>query len=269
MSFFSELSQASRRNHSLLCVGLDSDPAHLPPGVGMLDFNRAIIEATAYLVCAYKVNFAFYEAAGTEGWETLRRTVAAVPEGIPVIADAKLADIGNTSRAYARAVFEMLDFGAVTVNPYLGHDALVPFLEYDERGVFILCRTSNPGAADFQGLPVELAGSTVPLYQAVARKAAGWNRAGNIGLVVGATAPEELRALRAQHPTLPFLVPGIGAQGGDLPRVVRDGLDAQGGGLIINASRQVIFASEGTDYAVAAKLAATRLRDDINRCRPA
>jgi orotidine-5'-phosphate decarboxylase len=268
MSFFSELNEASRRNHSLLCVGLDPDSA-LMPDASLLEFNQAIIEATRDLVCCYKLNFAFYEAAGEEGWRALRQTLRLIAGGIPTIADAKRADIGNTAKAYARAIFDDLGFGAATVNPYLGYDALQPFINAPARGVYVLCRTSNPGAADLQNLPVRLEGREMPLYQAVAQRVSSWNKLGNLGLVVGATCPEEIKAIRQAHPALPLLVPGVGAQGGDLELAVRYGLDAQGGGVVINASRQVLYASREADYAQAAREAARKLRDEINRFRPA
>ncbi|MFH1651092.1 MAG: orotidine-5'-phosphate decarboxylase [Chloroflexota bacterium] len=264
MNFLEKLKQATRQNHSFLCVGLDPDPARLPENVSVLDFNRAIIDATHDLVCAYKPNFAFYEALGTEGLETLKKTVAHVPESVPVIGDAKRADIGNTARAYAKAIFDYFGCAAATVNPYLGFDALEPFIEYHDRGIYVLCRTSNAGAADFQSLLCAVEGESLPLYEAVARKVQSWNAHGNLGLVVGATYPEELRQLRQDHPDLPLLIPGIGAQGGDLALTVRDGVAPPGQPAIINASRQIIFASQGRDFAEAARRAARELRDRIN-----
>jgi orotidine-5'-phosphate decarboxylase len=266
MSFFNDLEKASIHNRSLLCVGLDPDGA-LMPDVSMADFNKAIIEATADLVCCYKLNFAFYEAAGAAGWQLLRDTLKEIPGDVPTIADAKRADIGNTSKAYARSIFDGFGFGAATVNPYLGYDALEPFINSSSRGVFVLCRTSNPGSADFQDLPVNLEGKFMPLYQAVAVKVSRWNRSGNIGLVMGATHPEELGYIRRAHPHMPLLIPGIGAQGGDLAQVVQQGLDADRAGVIITASRQVLYASRGADFAQAARQAARKLRDEINRCR--
>ncbi len=267
MSFFSDLDQRVESAGSLLCVGLDPDASRLPKGVGILEFNSAVIEATQEYVCAYKLNFAFYEAAGAAGWEALKKTLEYIPPDIPVIADAKRADIGNTSRAYARAIFGELGFDAVTVNPYLGFDAVEPFLDYRERGVYILCRTSNPGAGDFQSLTVKTGERAAPLYEVVADKASQWNRHGNVGLVVGATNIDDLRLIRRRRPELPFLVPGVGAQGGDLELAVLYGRNFQKSGLVINASRQVIFASSGEDYAEAAGLAARALQDEINRYR--
>jgi len=248
-------------------VGLDPDVAKLPAGVGLVEFNRAIVAATKDFACAYKLNFAFYEEAGVAGWGLLAETRRCIPADIPVIADAKRADIGNTSRAYARAIFEELKFDAVTVNPYLGYDGVAPFLEFRDRGVYILCRTSNPGAADFQTLPVDLGGRVAPLYEVVAEKASQWNEHSNVGLVLGATGAAELGLIRRKFPNLPFLVPGVGAQGGDLTLVVRDGQGSCPGGLIINVSRQVIFASPSSDFAEAAAQAAQALRDEINQYR--
>ncbi len=268
MGFFNLLDETTNKNNSLLCVGLDPDPALMPPGVSVLDFNKAIIDATADLVCAYKPNLAFYEADGAKGWETLKQTVEYIPKEIPVIADAKRGDIGNTSRAYASAIFDELGFGAVTVSPYLGFDSVEPFLNYKDKGIFILCRTSNKGAADFQNLKVELDGKQMPLYQAVAKKADGWNKDKNIGLVVGATYPDELKILRQTHPEIPFLVPGAGAQGGDIKQVVSYGTDTRKAGLIISSSRQILYASKDKDFAQAARDAARKMRDEINLYRP-
>ena len=264
MTFFEKLAVVARHNSSLVCVGLDPDPALMPQGMGVFEFNKAIIEATQDLVCAYKPNLAFYEALGGDGWRILQKTVEAVPYYIPVIGDAKRGDVGNTARAYAKALFEGLGFDAVTVNPYLGGDAVEPFLAYEDRCTFLLCRTSNPGAADFQSL---VGPDGIPLYEAVARKALEWNTRGNLGLVVGATAPAELRRIRELCPQMPLLIPGVGAQGGDLEAVVASGQDAQGGGIIINSSRQVLYASSGPDFASAARAAAQALKDAINACR--
>jgi orotidine-5'-phosphate decarboxylase len=267
MGFFDKLERAARDNGSLLCIGLDPDHALMAVS-DVAAFNKAIIEVTADLVCAYKPNLAFYEALGERGLTALHATLAAVPPNIPVIGDGKRNDIGNTARAYAHALFDHWRFDAVTVNPYLGGDAVEPFLERPGKGAFILCRTSNPGARDFQDLPVTVAGSTPrPLFEVVAETAQRWNSRGNIGLVVGATYPEELRRVREICPDMTFLVPGVGAQGGDVAAVVRNGLDSTGGGLIINVSRQVLYASKGDDFEQAARQAALELRDDIARHR--
>jgi len=265
MNFIEKLNQAVKKNKSLLCIGLDPDPARMPDKVGVFEFNRAIIEATSDLVCAYKPNFAFYEALGTRGLDDLKRTVQQIPDNIPVIADAKRGDIVNTAKAYATAIFSHFGFDASTVNPYLGFDSVEPFIEYSDRGVFILCRTSNPGSADFQSLRLRQGRSSRPLFEIVAAKASQWNTRGNVGLVIGATYPEELKSIRQSHPDMPFLIPGIGAQGGDLALAIRYGVDAQGRGIIINSSRQIIYASQGKDFPEAARRAASALRDQINQ----
>jgi orotidine-5'-phosphate decarboxylase len=269
-TYVERLAAASKRNGSLLCVGLDAEPnklpAHLqalPPAEAVLAFNRDLIDATSDLVAAYKPNLAFYEALGPIGMEAFRATVAHVPHGIPVIADAKRGDIDNTSRAYARAIFDVYGCDAITANPYLGCDALAPFLERDDRGTYILCRTSNPGAADIAELDV--AGE--PLYVRVAERAPKWTTHGNIGLVVGATAPAQLARVRAVAPEVPILLPGVGAQGGDLRASMAAGLDATGAGLLVVAARQVMYASSGRDFAEAARVAARQLREQIESAR--
>ncbi len=274
--FLEKLRHASRVRRSLLCVGLDPDPALLPPSLlhgravpdAVVAFNRAIIEATADLVCAFKPNLAFYEALGRRAFEVLAETLAAIPRDVVTIADAKRGDIGNTARMYARALFETFGCDAVTANPYLGRDALEPFLAYEDRGVFILCRTSNPGAADVQDLHVVSAGEAPrPLYEHVAVLVNRWNVRGNCGLVVGATYPRELRRVREICPGMPILIPGIGAQAGDLEAAVQAGVDASGELAVINASRSVLYASRGEDFAAAARSAAQALRDAINAAR--
>ncbi|MDD4859404.1 MAG: orotidine-5'-phosphate decarboxylase [Dehalococcoidales bacterium] len=263
MNFIAKLADAARKNRSLVCVGLDPDAKLMPPGVEVAEFNRAIIDATADLVCAYKPNLAFYEAMGIPGLEALQETVNHIPKDIPVIGDAKRGDIGNTAKAYARALFEGFNFDATTVSPYLGFDSIEPFLQYHDRGVFILCRTSNAGATDFQSLKLQL--DNCSLFEIVARKASQWNAYGNIGLVVGATYPDELKQIRQSYPEMPLLIPGVGAQGGDLAQVVSYGADARREKTIINSSRQILYASSGKDYATAARRAAKDLRDQINR----
>lgn len=267
MNFLEKLTRAARKNNSLLCIGLDPDPQKIPDKTGVLEFNKKIIEATADLVCAYKLNIAFYEALGGEGYTILKSTVDCIPDNIPAIGDAKRGDIGNTARAYARALFDNLNFDAVTVNPYLGYDSLKPFIEYSDRGIFVLCRTSNPGSADFQSLRCEVAGQSYRLFELVAKKAAEWNTHGNIGLVIGATYPEELKLIRHSYPDMPLLIPGIGAQGGDLEQTVRCGVDAAGEKAIIASSRQIIYASRGEDFAGAARQAASELQQQINLYR--
>lgn len=269
MNFLEKLLNAARTNRSLLCIGLDPDPELMPWG-DVAEFNRAIIDATQDLVCAYKPNLAFYEVLGVDGLKALEKTVDYIPADIPVIGDAKRGDIGSTARAYARALFETLGFDAATVNPYLGYDSLEPFIEYREKGVFILCRTSNAGSAHFQDLllcekSAKAGEGEKPLFEVVAQRAREWNTFGNVGLVVGATYPEELRRVRQLCPQMPLLIPGIGAQGGDLASAVRYGVDDQGEKAIISSSRQIIYASKGKDFAEAARGAALKLRDEINR----
>lgn len=266
MEFIKKLTNATRRNKSLVCVGLDPDPLSMPDGVSVARFNREIIEATSDIVCAYKLNLAFFEALGAEGFTTLKSTVECIPDDVVSIGDAKRGDIGNTAKAYARAIFDVLGFDATTVNPYLGFDSLEPFIRYSDNGVFILCRTSNPGAVDFQSLRCVTDSGSYSLFEVVARKAKEWNKQGNIGLVVGATYPEELKLIRQVCPDMPLLIPGVGAQGGDLALAVRYGVDSNGEKAIINSSRQIIYASKGKDFARAARRAAEDLRRQINSC---
>lgn len=196
MNFIDGLIEAPRKNKSWLCIGLDPVPQSMPQ-VDLLTFNKSIIEQTADLVCAYKPNMAFYEALGSDGLKALEKTLEYIPENIPVIGDAKRADIGHTAEAYATALFKVWDFDAATVNPYFGYDSLEPFLAYKERGIFILCKTSNPGSGDFQDIQCQPGKSeAVPLWELVALKSREWNRDGNIGLVVGATYPEQLKRIR-------------------------------------------------------------------------
>jgi orotidine-5'-phosphate decarboxylase len=266
MSFREKLALATAKHRSLLCVGLDPDPV-LIPREGIVKYLREVIEATSDLVCAYKPNLAFYEQLGATGYETLRSVLDSVPRDIPLIADAKRGDIAHTAEAYARALFDDLGFDAATVNPYLGGDAVAPFTERPDKCALIVCRTSNPGARDLQDLPT--GEKQRPLYQVVAELARSWNVRGNVGLVGGATYPEELATLRQICPTMPILVPGVGAQEGELGRAVRAGLDADGRGIIVNASRAILYASHGDDHAQSARLAAQQLRAEIEQHRPA
>ena len=261
--FVDKLHAAARSNGSLLCVGLDPDPS-LMPVEDVAAFNRAIIEATSDLVCAYKPNLGFFEALGRPGLEALERTLEAVPAHIPVIGDAKRGDV---HRFYAKALFETWGFDAATVHPYAGRDTIEPFLAYQDRGVFVLCRTSNPGARDFQDLAVTppFGGDTLPMYEWVAMQALSWNDGGNVGLVVGATYPDELRRVRELCPTLPILLPGVGAQRGALEASLENGVDECGQNLIVSASRSILYASaEANGYADAARREAEALRDRIN-----
>jgi orotidine-5'-phosphate decarboxylase len=270
VNFIKTLTGAWGRNNSLLCIGLDPDREKIPDHFRTLkaplfEFNRVIIEATSDLVCAYKPQMAFYAASGLE--RDLEQTIAYIHDkhpGIPVILDAKRGDVGSTAEMYAREVFDRYGADAVTVNPYLGGDTLAPFLERIDKGVIILCRTSNPGATDIQDLEVK----GEKLYRIVARKAAWeWNRNGNVLLVVGATYPQDLGEIRSLVGNMPFLVPGIGAQGGDIERAVINGKTPDGTGMIINSSRGIIYAGRGEDFAQAARAAALQLKNEINRYR--
>ena len=266
-NFTDRLRAASEATRSLLCVGLDPDPARLPI-VDAADFNRCIVSATADLVCAYKPNLAFYEAMGLSGWKTLEQTVKHIREVAPrciIIGDCKRGDIDSSAAAYATAMFDVWGFDAVTVNPWGGMDTVEPWLTRPEKGAFIWCRGSNRGAADIQDLAISGVGNlTQPVYLRLARRSQQRAAQGNLGLVVGATAPQQLADVRGICPDLPLLIPGIGAQGGDLADSVRCGVDAGGRLAVINASRSVIYASSGADYASAARHAASNLRDEIN-----
>jgi len=265
--FAEKYGASAARNDSLLCVGLDPDPALIPDGLEPVTFLRRVIEATSDLVAAYKPNAAFFEAMPGGGFEALRAVIASVPQDVPVLLDAKRGDIGNTARFYAQAVFEGLDADAVTVNPYLGLDALEPFLEYTDRHAFVLCRTSNPGARDFQDLDV---GDGEHLYERVARVCADLNgRHGNVGMVVGATYPDEGARIRALAPEVAILAPGVGAQDGELEATVKAMLGADGRSLLVNASRGVLYAGDAGNYADAARAAAEALRVAINDARTA
>jgi orotidine-5'-phosphate decarboxylase len=266
-TFRDKLDAAVAKNSSLLCVGLDPDPAMMPVE-DVVEFCSEIIDATTDLVCAYKPNIAFYEQFGELSWELLTRTLAAIPPDIPVLIDAKRGDIGNTSQAYARAIFDLLGADATTVNAWAGYDSVEPFLEYSDKGVLIFCRSSNPSARDFQDLVVDYEGSRVPMWQAVALKAWTWNaKHGNVGLVMGATYPSQLAEARTLCPEMPILVPGIGAQEGALKQAVQAGLKPERDGIIVSASRTVLYASRASDYALAARSAAAQLREQINRHR--
>lgn len=268
MTFRERLEAAWQRSGSLLCVGLDPEPERMPVD-DVLAFNRAVIDATSDLVCAYKPNVAFYERLGATGFATLKATLDAVPQGVLTILDAKRGDVGHTARAYAEAMYEAFGADAVTVNPYLGADSLEPFLDRADKGVFVVCRTSNPGARDLQDLLVDTPGGPRPLYEVVAQYTQTWSRHGNVGLVAGATYPEELARLRALCPALPFLVPGVGAQGGDVRVAVRAAMDDRGLGALVSASRSVLYAGSGPRFADAVREAALRLRREIDVARGA
>jgi orotidine-5'-phosphate decarboxylase len=268
--FITQLARAWESHDSLVCVGLDPEIERFPRHVAdqaspIFQFNKAIIDATADLVCAYKPQFAHYAAYEAE--DQLERTIEYIHRaypGVPVILDSKRGDVGNTAERYAIEAFERYGADAVTVNPYLGSDALEPFLKYEDKGVIILCRTSNPGARDLQDL--EIGGRK--LYHVVAELAARrWNSRGNCLLVVGATYPRELAEVREIVGDMPFLVPGVGAQGGDVEQAVRSGQTASGAGLVVSSSRGVLYASSGEDFASAARAATLNLRQQINACR--
>jgi orotidine-5'-phosphate decarboxylase len=294
-TFTERLRRRWQEARTLLCVGLDGEIERMPeqfrrglaPGeangksaaeydrrieAALTEYHVAIVEATADLVCAYKPNIAFYEQHGPAGLRALIGVIVYIqkkyPE-IPVLLDAKRGDIGSTSQAYSRALFDVYGADAVTAQPYLGYDALQPFLGRADRGVFVLCRTSNPGASEFQNLTVRADETDAePLYLRVAWQVANeWNANGNCGLVVGATFPEELRRVREIVGDLPILAPGVGAQGGDLEATVRAGIDSVGQGLLISVSRAILYASSGDDFASAARRQAGWLRMEIERQR--
>jgi orotidine-5'-phosphate decarboxylase len=219
-------------------------------------------------VCAFKPNLAFFEVLGPEGMHVFQNVLKEVPEHIPIIVDAKRGDLGNTARSYASAIFDVYGCDAVTVNPYLGYDSVAPFLAYEEKAIFFVCRTSNPSACDFQDLLVcDENGQQKLLYEVIAQRAQLWNRSGNCGLVVGATYPQELNTIRSMCPEMPILIPGVGAQGGNLEASVLAGVDVSGEKAIISVSRAILYASDDDDYAVSAANEARKLRNRINEAR--
>ncbi len=270
MNFIRALRQRWQRNNTLVCVGLDPEPAKFPAHLrdrpdAVFEFCRAIVDATADAACAFKPQIAHFAALGAE--DALFRLIAHVHlahPGLPVILDSKRGDIGSTANNYAIEAFDRYGADAVTVNPYLGRDSAQPFLDHADKGVVVLCRTSNPGSGEFQ----DLLADGRPLYQHVAQRVAHeWNANGNCLLVVGATWPAELAQVRALAGNLPFLVPGVGAQGGDVEAVVKNGATRDGTGLVISSSRAILYAGDGPDFADAAGNAAHELRDQINRYR--
>ncbi len=268
--FIARVNAAADRNQSLVCVGLDPEVERFPASLrtaprAIFEFNRRIIDATAQFACCYKPQFAHYAALAAEDQllDTIRYIHEQYPQ-LPVILDSKRGDIGNTATKYAQEAFVRYGADAVTVNPYMGFDTVEPYLKWADRGVIILCRTSNAGARDFQDL--EFAGKR--LYRIVAERVAReWNASGNCLLVVGATYPQELAEIRAATGDMTFLVPGVGAQGGDVAAAVRAGRTPDGRGLLINSSRGILYASSGEDFAEAARAATLALRDEINRYR--
>lgn len=265
MNFSQKVRTIQQRKESLLCVGLDTDLQKIPHHLrskknGIVDFNKHIIDATKDLVSAYKINFAFYESLGRSGWEIIERTVAHIPAGIITIADAKRGDIGNTSSHYAKAILQELRFDSITVAPYMGKDSVQPFLEYKEKGVFLLALTSNKGAFDFQYKKI----GKRRLFEEVVLQSQQWTSHKNLGFVVGATKSKDIQSVRSLAPDALFLVPGIGAQGGSVDDVIRYGCTPDGRGVLINASRSVLYVSQGSDFASAARSEALKLNNEIN-----
>lgn len=269
MKFTDMLAQNWEQKNSLLCVGLDPDPRRFPKQFegrrhAILDFCWEIVQATADTVCAFKPQIAYFASCGAE--DQLKELICRIHDhypDVPVILDAKRGDIGSTAAHYAKEAFERFQADCVTLSPYMGKDSIEPYLEYPEKGAFILCRTSNKGGDDFQML--DCAGE--PLYHIVAKKVSEWNTTGQLGLVIGATYPNELASIRALTPELNFLVPGIGAQGGDVDACVKSGMNAQKTGMVINSSRAILYASSGEDFAQRAREAAIATRDSINAAR--
>jgi orotidine-5'-phosphate decarboxylase len=263
--FSEKLKAAQKASNSFLCIGLDPDPElmahpHIP------SFLQEIVDATTDLVCAYKPNLAFFEALGMGGMQIMLESLRSIPKHIPIIADAKRGDIGNTAAFYARALFDVYKFDAATVNPYGGRDAVQPFLDYGDRGIFVWCRGSNPSSADFQDLALD---DGRLLYEAVAQSARDWNTRGNVGVVAGATWPEQVARVREICPDMPILLPGLGLQEGDLEASVQAAMDTSGGGFIANISRGVLYAAKDDGYDRAARKVAQKLRNRINVMREA
>lgn len=268
MDFKAKLARSIAKNNSLLCVGLDPDQNKLPLNTDQFTFNKAIIDATADLVCAFKPNPAFYEALGSKGIVNLEKTCDYIKSNypdIPIIFDFKRGDIGNTNNAYAKFAFDVLQADAVTLQTYLGQEAIQAFLDYKDKGIFLMVRTSNPGAGEFQDLVI----NGNHLYQYIAQSIIEkWNKNSNCMLIVGATFPEEARYLREiAGESMPFLMPGLGAQGGEVSAAVKAGLNSEGTGLIINSSRAILFASHEQDFAAAARAQAQSVRKEINLYR--
>jgi len=268
MSAVEKLRQIQDTNKSIICLGLDLDPRRMPPEYaksikGMYDFVMEIVEATKDMVCAYKPNLAFYENKGAEGLSLLASITHHIPEDIVIILDGKRGDIGNTASFYAEALYRKWNADWVTLSPYMGYDAMRPFLEYEDKGSFVLCLTSNTGSKDFQHLMV----GDKPLYQIVAEKVAYWNKDNNLGLVVGATQPEHLKNLRDLAGQMPFLIPGVGAQGGSLEKAAVYGTDNFQKIAVINVCRSVLYASSGADFALRAREELQKLNDIVTGLR--
>ncbi len=265
-AYFDKLETRCKKAESNLCVGLDPDPEQMPPKVGagpeaIYQFCSEIIGATADYAAAFKPNLAFFESVGVEGWNVLAQVLEHVPKDIPVILDAKRGDIGSTAKHSARALFEALKADAVTINPLMGTDSVQPFLDYKDKGIYILCVTSNPGAEDFQ--------MWFDLYLQIAKKVVEWNAAENCGLVVGATKPKYLANLKQETPNLPLLIPGVGAQGGEIELVLSGTRNKPRHKALVNVSRAILYASKGSDFGRAARKAAQNFRDKMNQARTA
>lgn len=263
-SYFEKLAARCQSATTSLCVGLDPDPRRIPAKLGngpegIFRFCVDIVEATADFAAAFKPNIAFFESIGTEGWHVLAQVMEQIPREIPVILDAKRGDIGSTAQHYARSIFERLKADAVTINPYMGHDSVEPFLAFERRGIYILCLTSNQGARDFQ-----LHGD---LYLRVAKKARDWNTKKNVGLVVGATKPKQLAEIHRVAADLPVLIPGLGVQGGDLDTLLSVANKVPRHHMLFNVSRSILYVSNGPDYGHSARKAAIYYRDTINKAR--
>ncbi len=260
MNFQEKLDKAIAKNNSLLCVGLDPDPQNLKGAKNQFEFNKKIIDQTTKFVCCFKPQYAFYAAAGVKGFEDLIKTIKYIHQNypsVPVILDAKRGDVGHTSEMYAEEVFDVFEADAVTANPYCGFDAIEPFAKNKDKGIFVICKTSNPSAADFMDLEVD----GEKLYVKVAKKIAAWNKKyPNVLLEIGATWPQEIKDVRQVAPDMLFLIAGIGTQGGDLEGTLKNGLRADKKGLIISSSRGIIYDQDP-------KLAAQKLEDEINKYR--
>ena len=272
-TFAQRLRARTESSDSLVCVGLDPTLGALPSGIehapsGVAAFCRDLIAATADVAAAFKPNLGFFIGLGRSGLDVLWDVRQAIPADVPVILDCKVGDIGSTAAAYAHGWLEEFDFDAITVNPFLGEDSVAPFLTDPAKGVFLLCKTSNPGSGDVQDLALDPGGQPLYLHLAEAFRTWDTRHAATIGLVVGATWPEQLAAVRTRCPDQPILLPGLGAQGGDIAAAVSAGTDMYGHSLLCSASRSIMYASNGPDFAEAARSAAVSLRDEINAHRP-
>jgi orotidine-5'-phosphate decarboxylase len=270
MNFKEKYTNIVDKNNSLLCVGLDIDKEKIPKFIfdssnnPYIEFNKAIIDSTKDIVCAYKLNMAFYESIGLKGHKILKKTLEYIPNNIITILDGKRNDIGNSARMYAKSIYEIFNADSTTVNPYLGIDGIKPFIEYKDRCNFILCRTSNPSAIEIQDQLI----SDTPLYQKISMMIKEWNYNNNCGAVIGATYPNELKIIRKiLGEDIPFLIPGIGKQGGDMEKTIKNGTNKKGLMVIINSSRNIIYAGKDENYAEKSRKAAVNTKDLINKYR--